>query len=134
MSNSGLLHVTGALTPVSTSSPHSFTTQHQRKNESGSSESAVNHFISIMTRAQQTVSIGLLVTSVCKPLLSSKLIAGKSDHAQADRATVLPSSLLTAHSTSKPDFGTDHSSCTLCLLLLKTLLFLEHHSISLRFV
>jgi hypothetical protein len=77
-----------------------------------------------MTRAQQTVSIGLLVTSVRKPSLSSKLTAMSPHATNADRTIVLPCSLPRTHSASKLDFGTDHSSCTLCLLLLKILLFL----------
>jgi hypothetical protein len=80
-----------------------------------------------MTRAQQTVSIGLLVTSVRKPLLSSLLIARYPTLpriTKADRIIVLPCSLPTTHSTSRLDFRTDHSSCTLCLFLLKILVFL----------
>src|SRR5450756_1566661 len=71
-----------------------------------------------MTRAQQTISIGLLVTSVRKPLLYSKLHNYKFSPApwhKLTECTALSCALSGTHPTSKPYFKRNNTSRTLCL-------------------
>ena len=71
-----------------------------------------NYHAAKMTRAQQTISIGLLVTSVRKAPFLEAIASTLFNSARANRNTVLSRSLPSAHPTSKSRFRRDTTSCT----------------------
>lgn len=86
-------------------------------NTSSPSSRADNHTSAKMTRAQQTVSIGLLFASVCKPSFHSPSYITYEQH-QLTTDIALPRTLSTTHPTSKHNFSGNNTSCTSWLLCL----------------
>lgn len=73
--------------------------------------SSNNSSIATMTRAQQTISIGLLVTSVRKPLFITL-----RDATELTRITALLGTLPSTYSSATSNLKRDNPSCTSCRL------------------